>query len=338
MQSSKILCWLRVPAKPGARRSGSRPHLAARVRAGGLTSYSLRRLDTPMNGHFVAASLPDALAALAAAVSAGEPAIPLAGATDLYPAEATRRAWFGARTGSIIDISRISDMSGIAVGSDEVVLGAMTSWTAIAEAALPPAFAALQAAARQVGGRQIQNRGTIGGNLCNASPAADGAPPLLALDAQVELVSAVGARRMPLSEFLLGNRTTARRTDELLTRVIIPHPAIDERSVFLKLGARSYLVISIASLAANLRFGPDGSVMSARIALGACSAVPTRLHRIERMLLGRRIGDVAISLGPEDGLSPIDDIRASASYRRRAAEILVRRGLTACAAPVPKAA
>jgi CO/xanthine dehydrogenase FAD-binding subunit len=257
-------------------------------------------------------------------VSAGEPAIPLAGATDLYPAEATRRAWFGARTGSIIDISRISDMSGIAVGSDEVVLGAMTSWTAIAEAALPPAFAALQAAARQVGGRQIQNRGTIGGNLCNASPAADGAPPLLALDAQVELRCATGVRRMPLSEFLLGNRKTARRPDELLTRVVIPRTAAHERSVFLKLGARNYLVISIASLAANLRIAPDGTVISARLALGACFVGSGGLHRVE--------------LRPEDGVAPIDDIRASAAYRRRAAEILVGRGLAACASMTAKAA
>ena len=105
-------------------------------------------------------------------------------------------------------------------------IGACTTWSAIRDAALPPAFDALRAAAAEVGGGQIQNAGTIGGNLCNASPAADGVPPLLALDAEVELASAAGTRRLPLAAFLRGPRRTDRRPGEMLTAVLIPAAAL----------------------------------------------------------------------------------------------------------------
>ena len=131
-------------------------------------------------------------------------------------------------------------------------IAACTTWSEIRDAALPPACDALRAAAAEVGGRQIQNAGTIGGNLCNASPAADGVPPLLALDAAVELASAAGTRRLPLAAFLLGPRRTDRRPGEILTAVLLPEAALAGRSVFLKLGARRHLVISIAMVAVRL--------------------------------------------------------------------------------------
>ena len=132
---------------------------------------------------------------------------------------------------------------------------------------------------------QIQNAGTIGGNLCNASPAADGVPPLLALDAEVELASAAGTRRLPLAAFLHGPRRTARRPDELLTAVLIPAAATEGRSAFLKLGARRYLVISIAMVAARLATA-DGRVTAAALAVGACGPVATRLPAVEAALVG----------------------------------------------------
>ena len=114
---------------------------------------------------------------------------------------------------------------------------------------LPPLFDALKAAAREVGGVQIQNAGTVAGNVCNASPAADGMPALLALGAEVELQSAAGSRRLPLDDFVLGSRRTARRADELVSALHIPARAAGARSVFLKLGGRRYLVISITMVA-----------------------------------------------------------------------------------------
>lgn len=176
---------------------------------------------------------------------------------------------------------------------------------------------------------QIQNRATLAGNLCNASPAADGVPPLLTLDASVELASAEGVRTLPLSEFILGNRKTARRPDELMTAILVPKPAYPARSAFLKLGARKYLVISITMVAGLLEV-KDGRVAAARIAVGACSAVAQRLPALEAALVGQTAGPGLAGLAAEEhlaGLAPIDDIRADAGYRQDAALVLVKRCL-----------
>jgi CO/xanthine dehydrogenase FAD-binding subunit len=258
-----------------------------------------------------------------------EPARLLAGGTDVYPAAGERPL-----TGRIIDISRVRDLRGVTRTDQEIRIGAATTWSDLARADLPPAFDALRAAAREIGAIQIQNRGTVGGNLCNASPAADGAPPLLVLDAEVELASTRGARRLPLTDFIIGNRRTALEADEVLTAVVLPAPSATARSTFLKLGARRYLVISIAMTAVLLDIA-DGEVREARIALGACSAVAQRLPEAEAALIGARaetgLGD-ALSRDHLAALAPIDDVRASAGYRREAALILIRRALDCCLA------
>lgn len=263
------------------------------------------------------------------ALAAGPAAI-LSGGTDFYPAIGE-----GPRPALILDISAIEGLNGVQVDEDHVVIGARATWTTLRRADLPPCFDALKAAAREVGSVQIQNVATLGGNLCNASPAADGVPPLLALDALVELVSSAGARRLPLSAFLLGNRRTARRADEVLTRILVPRTIDDGRSAFLKLGARRYLVISIAMVAVIVAV-TDGHVREARVAVGSCSAVACRLPDLEAALVG---ADVAGGLGRHvqaehlGPLSPIDDVRASAGYRQDAALELVRRALDFCASP-----
>ena len=141
----------------------------------------------------------------------------LAGGTDFYPAQGVRPI-----RENVLDINGLADLRGIAEAGDFWIFGARTTWTDVVRAALPPAFDALRQAAREVGSVQIQNAGTIAGNLCNASPAADGVPPLLTLGSEVELRSAAGARILPLAEFILGNRKTARRDDELLTAIRMP--------------------------------------------------------------------------------------------------------------------
>jgi len=253
----------------------------------------------------------------------------LAGGTDFFPALGSCPA-----NGTIIDVSRISELRGIRVAPDHVRIGGATTWSEIASAPLPRCLNALRSAAREVGAVQVQNRGTIAGNLCNASPAADGVPPLLILNAEVELASADGRRRLPLREFLVGNRKTQRRPDEILSAVILPSNLSDAPSVFLKLGARRYLVISISMVAALLSRDRDGLVGTARIAVGACSATAQRLTELERDLagqpLGRELGSIAAPrhLAP---LSPIDDVRATAAYRRDATLTLIRRALHSCA-------
>jgi CO/xanthine dehydrogenase FAD-binding subunit len=178
---------------------------------------------------------------------------------------------------------------------------------------------------------QIQNAGSIGGNLCNASPAADGVPPLLMLDASVELRSAAGARVLPLGAFILGSRRTALRADELLTAILIPKRRGRHASRFLKLGARAYQVISIVMVAALLEADEAGRIAAAAVAVGSCSPVARRLPDLERALLGCRLDGAPLSGLLQDGhfapLTPLSDVRGSAAYRRDAARLLVGRVL-----------
>jgi CO/xanthine dehydrogenase FAD-binding subunit len=271
----------------------------------------------------------------------------LAGGTDFYPARVGR-----AIDENILDIGAIGVLRGISESPDGWRLGATTTWSELTAAPLPPLFDGLKQAAREIGGRQIQNAGTVAGNLCNASPAADGVPPLLALEAEVELAGRAGGRRMPLSQFITGNRRTELAPGELLIAIHVPRHGQGARSAFLKFGARRYLVISIAMAAATLAgarrylvisiamaaatLEVDGDrILSARIAVGACSAVAQRLPLLEAELVGARLdsrlGDCvgAHQLGP---LSPIDDVRGSAGYRRDAVVTLLRRLLAGFAA------
>jgi N-methylhydantoinase B len=268
-------------------------------------------------------TLDEALALLAAGS-----ARPLAGGTDIYPARASGLAWMRPETGALLDLSALPDLQGIVDQDDHWRIGAGTTWSALRAAPLPPAFDALRDAARQVGGVQVQNRGTLAGNLCNASPAADGVPPLLALDAQVELAGPRGVRRLGLDDFLLGNRRTALAPDELLTAILVPRPSPGARSSFQKLGARAHLVISIVMVAAVVE-AEGGTIRRARIAVGACSPVALRLPELEAALAGTPVGEAASRVTPAHlaALAPIDDVRATAAYRRHAALVLVRRAL-----------
>ena len=250
-----------------------------------------------------------------------------AGCTDLF-ASTSRPELPGGR---VLDITAIDGLRGIRRARGSWWIGPTTSWSAIRSAKyLPPAFDALRQAAREVGAIQIQNSGTVGGNLCNASPAADGVPPLLLLDAEVELRSRIRERRMPLADFIQGPRRTALEPDELLVGIVIPEPATRGQSVFVKLGARTHLVISIAMVAARLEVS-GGIITRAAVSVGSCSAVAMRLSAIEDELVGRPARPGAADGISEQAiageLSPISDIRADAGYRRTAAAIMVRRAI-----------
>ena len=248
----------------------------------------------------------------------------LAGGTDFYPSHVGI-----APRDDVVDITALTDLQGIEEREKDWRFGAATTWTEVIEAKLPPLFDGLKLAAREVGGMQIQNAGTLAGNLCNASPAADGVPALLALDAIVEIAAADARRTLPLDQFVLGPRKTALRKGELVTSVLVPRPAHPARSDFLKLGARKYLVISMAMVSCVLEV-EDGVVRSARVAVGSCSPVAARLPELERALAGKPLDrNLAAHAQPEHlaRLSPIDDVRASASYRKEAALTLIRRSL-----------
>ncbi|MDA7966476.1 xanthine dehydrogenase family protein subunit M [Ruegeria sp.] len=238
----------------------------------------------------------------------------VAGCTDYFPAKQQGQGGL-----DIVDISRVAQLSGIDHADGHWRIGATTRWSDIARADLPPCFDGLRAAAREVGSIQIQNLGTIGGNLCNASPAADAVPPLLTLEAGVELRSVRGVRELPLDQFVTGNRKTALADDEVLTAVIIRNPPTDAGSAFQKLGARRYLVISIVMTAALIRLDRNGRIDLARLAVGACSATARRLPGLEQTLIGQSLADVNIDSSDLKDLSPIDDIRGTADYRLEAA-------------------
>ncbi len=254
--------------------------------------------------------------------------VPLAGGTDLYPAQVGRTM-----PRPLLDLSRVAGLRGIRQGDDGWSIGATTTWTDVIRADLPPLFDALKAAAREVGGVQIQNAGTVAGNVCNASPAADGMPVLLALGAEVELCSTIGSRRLPLEAFVLGSRRTARRGDELVTALHIPSRSPRARSVFAKLGGRRYLVISIAMVAVVVDVDDEGRVIDAGVAVGSCSAVAKRLPSLEARLTGHDVAEPGGRVEADDlaPLAPIDDVRASAGFRRDATLTLLRRALAALA-------
>jgi CO/xanthine dehydrogenase FAD-binding subunit len=273
-------------------------------------------------------TLDEAMALLAT----GEARI-LSGGTDFYPALGDRVVH-----GPVVDVSGLGGLRGVSSEAGWFRIGGLTTWSEIIRTPLPRCFDALKSAAREVGGVQIQNRGTVAGNLCNASPAADGVPPLLALDAEVELVSEVGVRRLRLADFIVGNRKTQRKADELLTAVLVPRALENAASTFVKLGARRYLVISISMAAVVVKLSDDEHVVDrkivkARVAVGSCSAVARRLRVLEDDLVGASVRDgLGRMVRPEHlaPLSPIDDVRATAEYRMDASLRLVQRALNSC--------
>jgi CO/xanthine dehydrogenase FAD-binding subunit len=252
----------------------------------------------------------------------------LSGGTDVFPALGE-----GPFSTPVIDISALSEIRGIRVEDDYIHIGGRTTWSDILRAALPRGFDGLKAAAREVGGVQIQNQGTIAGNICNASPAADGVAALMALDAKVTLASAVGMRMISLSEFITGNRQTLRKPTEILISVQIPRRLENAATIFLKLGARRYLVISIVMVAITLLADEHDLIAEALICVGSCSAKAARLTELESTLKGQPARS-ALSGVLRDShlspLSPIDDIRSTAAYRNDAAKTLLKRGLHAC--------
>ena len=254
----------------------------------------------------------------------------IAGGTDVYPMATEAFAWGREGPQRLLDITDVDELNGIRSQADGHWIGSRVTWSDITRANLPSYFDGLRLAAREVGGLQIQNRGTVAGNICNASPAADSVPPLLTLDAIVEIAGAHGSRKLPLSKFIKGNRRTALDTSELVTGLFIPKRQSTSHATFLKLGARRYLVISIAMVAVTIDFDDSNTIQNARVAIGSCSEVACRLYGLEDALKGKLTGtDLAAELKTDmlSHLSPIDDIRADAHYRLNAAAVIIRRAL-----------
>jgi len=270
-----------------------------------------------MNEYFRPTEIPDALEVLAR-----QPLMVVAGGTDFYPARVGKPL-----DEDILDVSALFGLKQIQETKQDFRIGARVTWTDVIRTDLPAYFDGLKQAAVTVGGVQTQNAGTLCGNICNASPAADSVPNLLALNAQVELSSTSGIRTLPLDEFILGNRQTARRPEELVTGLVIPKPSGQARSSFEKLGARRYLVISIVMVGAVMALDENGRIKDLRVAVGACSPVARRLTALEQEMLGKPVSELTVTPEHCAGLSPIDDVRARASYRDEVVPTLVKRAI-----------
>jgi xanthine dehydrogenase small subunit len=244
-----------------------------------------------------------------------EELLPLAGATDLYVA-----LNFGTLPGTrFVDLWRLAPLRKIERRDGVVSIGALATYTQIIKSRHVRAqVPMLVEAAHQIGGVQIQNRGTIGGNIANGSPAGDTLPVLAALDAVVVLRSAAGERRIPFAEFYTGYRASVRRSDELIVAVEIPPVA--GKQWFRKVGTRAAQAISKVVMAAVRAERP-------RIAIGSVGPTVVRVRRTEEALAAGASADAAVGV-LESEIAPIDDVRSTAEYRRTVAGNLVRRFLT----------
>ena len=260
----------------------------------------------------------------------GGPASFLAGGTDLIVQ--IERGRVAPR--HVIGLGRVPGLDGIEVNG-RITLGARVTHRAIERTpALAGPLRCLVEGAEVIGGHQVRNVATVGGNLVNASPAADLVPCLLALDGAVTLMGPGGERELPIERFLLGPNQTARRPEELVTRVglspLPPHAA----TAFLKAGRRRAMEISVVCVAARLTLDAGlERCLEARIVLGAVAPTAVRAQAAERLLEGQPVGGEAFRRAAEaaqEACRPIDDVRASAGFRRHLVGVLVGRALDRC--------
>ena len=276
-----------------------------------LPRYELR---TPKN-------LPEVLELLAETDSDYRP---FAGGTDimvqLEQGRLTHSHW--------VDVLGCDDLRGIAGDPRFITIGAATSYSEIqAHPVLREDFPMLVEAANVTGAIAIQNRGTLGGNIANASPAADSAPALLAYDAQLELLSAQGFRRVALSHFYLGYKQTLLKKGEIISRILLPRPTYGKKSkthwMFRKVGTRQAQAITKVGIAAWMQYDRK-KILQARIAMASVAPIPKRLSEVENTLVHQPFSESTMAAALFRDISPIDDIRSTESYRRRVTSNLIR--------------
>ncbi len=253
-------------------------------------------------------------------------AVPLAGGTDLFLRMERRQT----QPDTVVDLKRIPDMDRTEVVDGVVRIGALALMDSLAASSLiQEQFEALAQSARVVGSTQTRNRATLGGNLANASPAADTATPLMALGARVEAGGADGTREMAVEELFLGPGTTTLRDGELLTAVFVPTMPARAGSAFQRC-VRTAMDIAVVNCAAFVRLDASGAIADARIALGAVGPTPLRAPAAEGRLKGRHLDSGVAAEAAEcaaEEARPIDDVRASADYRREMVRVLTRRAV-----------
>jgi CO/xanthine dehydrogenase FAD-binding subunit len=267
----------------------------------------------------------------------GDAARPIAGGTDLMVAARHAAEDAGQpATWRVVDVSGLPEISGICVDGDEVCIGAATTHTEIEESAVILRTAPLLAeAAATIGSRQIRNRATIGGNVMNASPAADTLPPLVALSATATLASVRGRRAIRVAELVTGPYRTAATPDELLVDVRFRALEPGARSAFIKVGRRRALAISRLAAAVAALFDSDARILDIRISAGAAFPTPCRIGRAEQVLLGNVYSaGLAEEAGREAARAMVSatGVRWSTEYKEPVLAAIITRAIRQCAA------
>ncbi len=262
-------------------------------------------------------------------LAATEQATLLAGGTDVLMKLRYERI----HPKALIDLSRMADLRGIRAVNDGLWLGPLTSMSELAQSSqVQQAWAALAEGAQAVGSVQIRNLATVGGNVCNASPAADTIPALLAAQAQAELTGPAGRRTLPLDQFFSGPGQTTLQPGELLTGLYLPSPQAYHGSTYLRHCIRRQLDLAAVGVAVALTLDEAGRVATACIALGAVAPTPVRAYEAEQCVTASGVLDEETLAGAAQlamqTARPISDLRATAGYRRHMVGVLTRRALS----------
>jgi carbon-monoxide dehydrogenase medium subunit len=249
---------------------------------------------------------------------------PIAGGTDLLPLMRERAI----AVEEIVDIQNLHELKGITLKNGALKIGALTTLTEVLESPLVAEKAlALREAVGQIGSVQTRNHGTLAGNLCNASPAADSAPVLMVLGAQLSIASTKGTRKVPVEELFAGPKMNSLEKDELVTDILIPELPPGSGAAFEKLGRRRGITLAVVNAAAYLEMDRK-KCLDTRISVGAIAATPIRLPVVETTYKDRELTPEVIEESSRACyalVSPVDDVRASAEYRREMACVLVKR-------------
>jgi CO/xanthine dehydrogenase FAD-binding subunit len=253
---------------------------------------------------------------------------PLAGGTDVLVSMKEK----GFQPEVLVDLKGIGELRGIVPDGDRrVSIGATTTLHEVETSSLVKEICPILAeTVGQIGSMQVRNRGTIGGNVGNGSPAADSARALLILDAEMEVASASGRRIVPIESFFVGPGETAVRRGEILRRIVVPGLKPGTVTASIKYGPRRAMDCAMASVAVALTFDPSGACRTARIALGSVAPTPIRARQAEALLVGREITEThleKVAKAAQSEARPITDVRASASYRIHLVEVLVKRAI-----------
>ncbi|MBU0505865.1 MAG: xanthine dehydrogenase family protein subunit M [bacterium] len=230
----------------------------------------------------------------------------------------------------LISIWGLDELKQITEEGDVISIGALVTHSAVAQSGMiQKHIPVLGKACLTVGARQIQNRGTIGGNIMNASPAGDTLPVLLAYDATIEVSNTQGSRQIPFTEFYTGYRQTALKEDEMVTRILIKKPNQGEKADFIKIGTRKAQAISKVMACFRMQT-QDDVITSFQAAYGSVAAIPVRVTALEEFLVGEKLEEKTIEEAiqiTKDNLNPIDDIRSTADYRKHVCGVMVKRFL-----------